>query len=247
MNGMKFLEEINDLPEDLVAEGSVRRRHPLLRLLAVFVCVLLVLSSLYPFFRDRFTGTSGSADIPGIYVNGAAYEIQPAGSEAAERAGLPDAIQADMVGMQVEELEAGTVHLYLPDENQRAVYILREPGGSCRYLLFAGDPLSGDAFVGAEQMFLTYGAASAEDLVSLTWRGEVITDREALDAFYQALLQASACGAETFRAELDDGLEMEPLLLEAAGGLRWTADYSASAGVLAWFGSYYAAGTDLLP
>ena len=247
MKSRQLLEAMNDLPEDLIAEGKIRRRHPLLRVLAVAVCVLLVLSSLYPFFRDRIRGVSGDEDVPGVVIDGAAYEIRSAGSSTANQAGLPDTITADMAGMQVDELEEGTVHLYLPCENQRAVYILQRPDGTYRYLLFAGDQLSQDAWVEADQMFLTYGVTSAGELASLTWDGETIRDRQTLEAVYQALPQSDACGEAASRAELDDGQGAQPLTLEAAGGLRWTAGYSVSTGVLGWYGSYYAAGAGLLP
>ena len=59
MKSEKLLRALGDLPEDLVAEGNLRRRHPLLRLGAILLCVLLLLSALYPFFRDRIQGRGG--------------------------------------------------------------------------------------------------------------------------------------------------------------------------------------------
>lgn len=47
-----LLEALNHLPDDLIAEGNVRRRHLLLRIAVVLLCLLLLLSSMYPFLRD---------------------------------------------------------------------------------------------------------------------------------------------------------------------------------------------------
>ena len=52
-SGSTFLAALNYLPDDLIAEGNVRRRPLLLRIAVIALCVLLLLSSLYPFLRDR--------------------------------------------------------------------------------------------------------------------------------------------------------------------------------------------------
>ena len=165
MRREKLLRAMNDLPEDLIAEGNVRRRHPLIRIAAVAVCLLVLASGLYPYFRGR--GENLPAE--GVTVNGAIYEIWAPGSTMARRTGLPDSIGKEMAGLQVEEIDQGTVHLYLPAENQRAVYLLRQENGTFRYLIFTGYYTSeGDAHVAADQMFLTYGVTKPEELVSVT-------------------------------------------------------------------------------
>lgn len=50
--GALFLASLSGLPDDLVAEGNVRRRHLLLRIAVILLCILLLLSSLYPFLRN---------------------------------------------------------------------------------------------------------------------------------------------------------------------------------------------------
>lgn len=245
VGGEALLRAMNDLPEDLIAEGNVRRRHPLIRIAAVAVCVLLLVSGLYPYFRGH------GEDLPaeGVTVNGAMYEIWAPGSTAARQTGLPDRIGEDMVGLQVEEIGQGTVHLYLPAENQRAVYLLRQEDGSLRYLIFNGYYLpggDGNAHVEADQMFLTYGVTKPEDLVSVTWGEEAVTDRAVLDAVYEALTASEAFGEEEFSQEPDDGREGTAVWIEAANGLRWSGIYSETTGVLSWCGSCYMVGEDPL-
>ncbi len=105
MKSEKLLRALGDLPEDLVAEGNLRRRHPLLRLGAILLCVLLLLSALYPFFRDRIQGRGENLPAQGVTLRGAAYEIWDADSVQAQRTGLPSAIQTEMVGMQIDFLD----------------------------------------------------------------------------------------------------------------------------------------------
>ena len=243
MRREKLLRAMNDLPEDLIAEGNVRRRHPLIRIAAVAVCLLVLASGLYPYFRGR--GENLPAE--GVTVNGAIYEIWAPGSTMARRTGLPDSIGKEMAGLQVEEIDQGTVHLYLPAENQRAVYLLRQENGTFRYLIFTGYYTSeGDAHVAADQMFLTYGVTKPEELVSVTWGEETVTDRETLGALYGMLIASEAYGAEEFSQDVDDGLGGETVWLEAANGLRWSGIYSETTGVFSWCGNYYMVGEDPL-
>ena len=240
-----LLRAMNDLPEDLIAEGNVRRRHPLVRIAAVAVCLLVLASGLYPYFRGR--GQSGDGTAVGVTVNGACYEIWAPGSTAAQRTGLPDVIGQEMAGIQVEEIDQGTVHLYLPAENQRAVYLLKRADGAYQYLIFAGYSASeGPAHVAADQMFLTYGVTKPEDLAAVTWGEETVTDEAALDAFYEALTASQAFGEEEFSRELDDGLGGTAVWMEAANGLRWSGICSETTGVFSWGKNHYLVEGDLL-
>lgn len=250
MRSEKLLRAMTDLPEDLIAEGNVRRRHPLIRIAAVAVCLLVLASGLYPYFRGR--GQSGDDTAVGVTVNGACYEIWAPGSTVAQRTGLPDEIGEELVGIQVEEIDQGTVHLYLPAENQRAVYLLRQEDGALRYLIFTGYYIPGDdgnAHVEADQMFLTYGVTKAEDLVSVTWGEETVTDEAALSRFFETLsgLSGGSCyGQLDFEELLDDGLGGSAVWIEAANGLRWSGIYSETTGVFSWCGNHYVLGEDPL-
>lgn len=251
MKSEKLLRALGDLPEDLVAEGNLRRRHPLLRLGAILLCVLLLLSALYPFFRDRIQGRGENLPAQGATLRGAAYEIWDADSVQAQRTGLPSAIQPEMVGMQIDSLDQGTVHLYLPAEDQNAVYILAADS-AYQYLIFAGYQLPGDdgsTHVDAQQMFLTYGVTGAADLAAVTWQEEASTDPEALAALYDALVSADAFGEGELLPEQETEASDygDPVWLEAANGLRWMAYYNSGSGLFCWLGNFYSVGTDFLP
>ena len=244
MKSETFLRAMNDLPEDLIAEGNLKRRHPLIRIAAVAACLLVLISGMYPFFRSQIQGlgaSDGSLEL--ITFNGAMYEIWYAGGTQPQRMGLPDRIDDTMVGLQVETLEGtGTVHLYLPIEDQRAVYILREEDGTLQYLLFAGYVIPGDngnAHVEADQMFITYGITDVSGLRSVTWEDQTVTDADTLSAFYDALVSAPAYGELDYRELLDDGAGAEVVWLEAENGLKWMAYYSTTTGVFSWCYNYY--------
>lgn len=250
MKSEKLLRAMNDLPEDLIAEGNVRRRHPLIRIAAVAVCVLLLVSGLYPYFRGR--GQSGDTTARGVVVNGACYEICAPGSTVAQQTGLPDVIEEEMMGLQAETIEQGTVHPYLPVENQRAVYILEQEDGTLQYLIFTGYYMSddnGNAHVEADQMFLTYGVTGPEGLTSVSWEEETVTDEAFLTAFFQTLADLSGddCyGQLDFEEQLDDGQGGITVWIEADSGLRWSGSYSETTGVFSWCGNHYLAGPGLL-
>lgn len=250
MKSEKLLRAMNDLPEDLVSEGNVRRRHPLVRIAVVAVCLLLLVSGLYPYFRSR--GQSGDDTAVGVTVNGACYEIHAPGSAAARQAGLPDDIGQEMVGLPVETIDQGTVHQYLPVENQRAVYLLEQENGTLRYLIFTGYSMPGDngnAHVEADQMFLTYGVTDSEGLASVSWGEETVTDEAFLADFFHifASLSGADCyGQLDFEDQLDDGKGGIAVWIEAASGLRWSGIYSETTGVFSWCGNHYLLGENPL-
>ncbi len=243
MKSEKLLRAMNDLPEDLIAEGNVRRRHPLIRIAAVAVCLLLLVSGLYPYFRSRGQSEDGMAI--GVTVNGALYEIHAPGSAAARQTGLPDVIGEEMVGLQVETIDQGAVCQYRPVENQRAVYILEQENGVLRYLIFTGYYIPGDngnAHVEADQMFLTYGVTGPEDLASVSWGEETVTDTAFLADFFHtftSLSGADCYGQLDFSEQLDDGKGGVAVWVETASGLRWSGIYSETTGVFSWCGNHY--------
>ncbi len=246
VKSMAFLRAMGGLPEDLAAEGNLKRRHPLIRAAAVAACLLILLSALYPFFRDRLPGRGESLSAQSVTLRGAYYEIWEADSVQARRTGLPAAIPPEMVGMQIDEISEGSVHLYLPAEDQSAVYILKGEEG-LRYLILAGCPLPGDGgstHVDAQQMFLTYGVTRAEELASVTWQEEAITDAGTLSALYDGLVSAESFG----EGELEPGVTDygDPVWLEGTNGLRWMAYYHES-GLFYWLGSCYSVGEGFLP
>lgn len=243
MKSEELMRAMNDLPEDLIAEGNVRRRHPLIRIAAVAVCFLLLVSGLYPYFQGR--GQSADGVAAGVTVNGALYEIHAPGGTAARQAGLPDVIVEEMVGLQVETVDQGAVCQYRPVENQRAVYILEQENGTFRYLLFTGYYMPGDngnAHVEADQMFLTYGVTGPEGLASVSWEEETVTDEAFLEEFFRAFTSLSGAdcyGQLDFSEQLDDGKGGITVWIEAASGLRWSGIYSETTGIFSWCGNHY--------
>ena len=126
MKSEKLLEAMNDLPEELIAEANVRRRHPLVRIAAVAACFVVLLAGMYPFLR-AMTQHGGSdedcyvSDIEVIYRQGAIYEVVGTNyASALERLHLPDAITDESQLAASIEQQAGD--LYWQDFTEGAVF-----------------------------------------------------------------------------------------------------------------------------
>lgn len=262
MKSEKLLEAMNDLPEELIAEANVRRRHPLVRIAAVAACFVVLLVGMYPFLR-AMTEHGGSdedcyvSDIEVIYRQGAIYEVVGTNyASALERLNLPDAITEDMIGERVDTApDYGDVYAYVPLEGRNgtapaALYLLRRTDegheGEWWYLAFTGF-VAGDesGHVEAETMLQVYGIQSADDIAAVCDRrsGEQLLS---LEAFYDALLASSAWGREDFAERVDSTLNAYAgavgIRLETDCGLRTNMTYYPEIGFVKWFDSFYQVG-----
>ena len=262
MKSEKLLEAMNDLPEELIAEANVRRRHPLVRIAAVAACFVVLLVGMYPFLR-AMTEHGGSddgcfvSDRDVLQLHGALYEIVGTHYETdLERLHLPDAITEDMVGERVDTApDYGDVYAYVPLEGRNgtapaALYLLHRTDegheGEWWYLAFTGF-VAGDesGHVEAETMLQVYGIQSADDIAAVCDRrsGEQLLPPE---AFYDALLASSAWGREDFAERVDSTLNAYAgavgIRLETDCGLRTYMAYYPEIGFVKWFDSFYQVG-----
>ena len=261
MKSEKLLEAMNDLPEELIAEANVRRRHPLVRIAAVAACFVVLLVGMYPFLKS-FQGLGSSddcyvSDKDVIYREGAIYDVIATNYTAdMERLALPGAITEEMVGEKVDITQGyGDVYAYAPLEGRNgtapaALYLLRRTDegheGEWWYLAFTGF-VAGDesGHVEAETMLQVYGIQSADDIAAVCDRrsGEQLLPPE---AFYDALLASSAWGREDFAERVDSTLNAYAgavgIRLETDCGLRTYMTYYPEIGFVKWFDSFYQVG-----
>lgn len=271
MKSEKLLRAMGDLPEEWIAEANTRRRHPLVRMAAFAACLAVLLVGMYPFLQ-AMVGHGGAdntdGDIDGVRFGGAFYELVSTDyHKNLEQLDLPETITSDMAGAQVEVLPGyGTVYQYAPLEGKNgsgpaALYLLHGAEGRYEgwwYLVFHEFISIGDSndYVEAQTMFQVYGVRSAGDIASVTDAengAELLTPA----AFYSALLEAPACGRDTFseltcgdaageEAQLAAGEALHAgavqIRLETVDGLVDRMTYYPSVGILAWNDSYYQVG-----
>lgn len=263
MKSEKLLEAMNELPEEMVEEASVRRRHPLVRVAALAACVAVLLAGMYPFLQSiqRHGGSDEDcyvSDIEVIYRQGAIYEVIGTNYAAAlERLNLSETITEDMIGEKVDVApDYGDVYSYVPLGGKNgtapaALYLLNRMDqsheGEWWYLVFSGFTTIGDDddYVEAETMFQIYGIQSAADIAAVTdahGGGELLTPA----TFYDALLAAPSFGWEDFEGQTsatpDAYKGAVDLCLETTWGIQTRMIYYPEIGFVKWLESYYQVG-----
>lgn len=243
---------------ELERGGRARAR----RLLPIAACLVLLLAAaggVWAWFRSGHL-KDPVEHITVLEFNDAYYEITDK-REYLERCGLPAEITAELAGGHVTCLRPGQPGEadYEVSDGQTKLELLEYAPAPCKgvYILRDGTTYSAALFCNVHHtvkpialLYQIYGIETAEDIASITeadWDysqipGEAITDRDEIEAFYQASRSMPEFGSVPDMTRSDERAfeyykDHRYLWIETKGGLRFAIDVYPSFGIL------YASGT----
>ena len=207
---------------------SVQRWLPALAACAALIMMIPVISNI---FRNKggYDGPSdGLKEIKSLEFNGCYYEATDV-PEALTRYGLPQDLSPELAGEHVSYLVpngAGYLESAVKTDIEllnykpcpcRGVYIVNDQGHYyaavfCNFFL-----MSDEASIDLSELYRIYGITGAESILSVTetnWhrnntKGKLVTDRAAVEDFYQITCSLEPNSNSGFQAKVFDGVPEE--------------------------------------
>lgn len=273
-----LIDSIGRVSDALILETdelrhAKRKKHPWVKWTALAACLALILTWAYPIFRPKGGKMDPTQAIAALEFNGAYYEAVRL-PEVLEKYGLPGEITSELAGPHLSYLQSDggvgyeevvgptdiELYTYAPSPC-RGVLILRDgetwyAALFCNFYIF--DDNTHQEF---SELYRVYGVEQASDLASVTemdWRNEKtldqpVTDRQALNLFYDLTTSLQSYGNADFQAITFGGIAEENapkahtdfaddrrnLRIETTDGLRFYISFFPSYNWMRDSGSYY--------
>lgn len=197
--------QVND---DYIEESIIRKQtakiNYWIKLCTIAACFALIVSVSIPLI-SRIT-TKDPTEIERILeYNNAYYSIIDMDTlDILGEYNLPYEIKDNMVGQYIsaivsDDQNLGNIYKYnkVVDNEQLAVYIYKEEGKDFTFILFAN--FLDKQAKGPSKMLSVYGIRDASNIAEITLGKKSITDRTAIEDFYQGFIQSEAMNEDEYQ------------------------------------------------